>query len=136
MKTFVGFVGSVLFTATLMLGANGSMVRTNSGEPVELTKKEAKTLEVSAKTREDHQKLATYYRQLAEHQREESAKQADLAAHYARNAIFSSNKFRTSTLDHSRYFAQKFQRDAQKLDDLAARHEALAGVRTETLVGN
>ena len=117
MKTLLGFVGSVLFSATLILGASGPM-------------------EVSANTREDHQRLATHYRQLAERQREESAKQADLAAFYARNAIFSSSKFRASTLDRSRYFAGKFLRDAQKLDGLAARHEGLAGVRTETLTGN
>ena len=129
-------IGSVLFTAALFFGANGMMAQAKVVEPVQLTKKRAKALEVSAKTAEDHLKLAAYYRQLAHHQREESSKQSDLAAYYARNPIYSSSKFRASTLDHSEYYAQKFQRDAQRSEDLAARHDVLARVKRDEASGN
>lgn len=66
------------------------------------------------------------YRQLAQLQFAESSRHAEMAAWYARFPIYSSAKFRASTLDHCRYFADKYRDDAQRSEETAAHHEALA----------
>jgi hypothetical protein len=63
---------------------------------------------------------------LAERQLAESNEHAEQAAWYARFPIYSSAKFRASTIDHCLYFAGKYRSDAQRSKKMAARHEALA----------
>lgn len=70
-----------------------------------------------------HRELAAEYHQLAQLQREESKKHAEHAARYERFPIYTSSKFRASTVDHCRYFADKYRQDASKSEDLASRHE-------------
>ena len=125
MKTFVR---STLFIAALAVGANGLMAAPAGTNDVSLKQlaKQTNTLEVTAETPTQHKALAAEYRRLAQRQLAESSKQAEMAAWYARFPIYSSSKFRASTIDHCRYFAEKYHKDAQKSEDLAARHERLA----------
>jgi len=88
--------------------------------------KQTKALEATAEAPAQHRTLAVDYHQLAQRQLEESNKHAEQAAWYARYPIYSSSKFRASTIDHCQYLAEKFRKDAQKSEDLAARHERLA----------
>ena len=88
---------------------------------------QTKALESLAERPAEHRTLAAEYRQIAQLQREEAAKMDDRAAWYSRFPIYSSEKFKRSTIDSSLFFARKYRADAQKSDDLATRHERLAG---------
>jgi hypothetical protein len=125
MKTFLR---NAIVVDALALGANGLMAaQASSNEPaMKQLVKETKTREVTAETPDQHKALAAEYRQLAERQLAESNEHAEQAAWYARFPIYSSAKFRSSTIDHCLYFAGKYRSDAQRSEKMAARHEALA----------
>ena len=122
------FLRNTLFVAALVVGANGLMAAQAGTNNVSLKQlvKQTKALEVTAETPIQHKALAAEYRQLAQRQFEESSKHAEMARWYARFPIYSSAKFRTSTLDHCQYFADKYREDAQRSEKTAAHHEALA----------
>ena len=122
------FLRNTLFAAALVVGANGLMAAQAGTNNVSLKQlvKQTKALEVTAETPIQHKALAAEYRQLAQRQFEESNKHAEMATWYAQFPIYSSSKFRTSTLDHCRYFADKYREDAQRSERTAAHHEALA----------
>jgi hypothetical protein len=125
MKTFLR---NTLVIATLAVGANGLMAaQATANEPtLKQLVNEAKSREVTAETPDQHKALAAEYRQLAQRQLAESNEHAEQAAWYARFPIYSSAKFRSSTIDHCLYFAGKYRSDAQRSEKMAARHEALA----------
>ena len=116
---------SILFASVLVMGANAAPgVPTNMS--LKQLVKETKAFEATAEAPAQHKALAVEYRQLAQRQLAESNKHAEQAAWYARFPIYSSAKFRTSTIDHCKYFADKYRNDAQRSEQMAARHEALA----------
>lgn len=126
MKTFVR---STLFIAALAVGANGLMAAQAGTNNVSLKQlvRQTKTLEATAETPGQHKTLAAEFRQLAQLQFVESSKHAEMAAWYARFPTYSSTKFRASTLDHCRYFADRYREEAQHSQKMAAHHEAMAG---------
>ena len=92
-----------------------------------LSRKEVKVLTKSAKSREDHQKLAVYYRQRAERLRDKSQEHEDMAAAYANRTVFEpKSSFSGGQLGHCRFFAEFFARKAKEADALAEVHEHLA----------
>jgi len=125
MKTYFG---NVLFVTALTVGANGLMAATvrADGDVIKQLVKLTKTLEATAATSAQHKTLAEDYHELAKRQLEESNTHAEEAAWYARFPIYSSEKLRRGTIDHCQHFADKYRQDAQKSEDLAARHERLA----------
>jgi hypothetical protein len=127
-KVMKKFLRSTLVVAVLALGANGLMAAQASSNAPALKQlvRETKAREVTAETPDQHKALAAEYRQLAQRQLAESNEQAEQAAWYARFPIYSSAKFRSSTIDHCLYFASKYRSDAQRSEKMAARHEALA----------
>jgi len=122
------FAKSILFAGVLVMGANGLMAAPASTNNVSLKQlvKQTKALEATAEAPAQHKALAVEYRQLAQRQLAESNKHAEEAAWYARFPIYSSAKFRASTIDHCRFFAEKYRNDAQRSEQMAAHHEALA----------
>jgi hypothetical protein len=125
MKTFVR---STLFFAALAVGANGLMAAQARTDNLSLKRlvKQTKALEAIAEAPTQHKALAVEYRQLAQRQLDESNKHAEEAAWYARFPLYSSTKFRASTIDHCRYLADKYRNDGQRSEQMAAHHEALA----------
>jgi hypothetical protein len=125
MKTFLR---NTLVVAALSLGANGMMAaQASSNEPtLKQLVSEIKAREVTTESPDQHKALAAEYRQLAQRQLAESNEHAEQAAWYARFPIYSSAKFRSSTIDHCLYFAGKYRSDAQRSEKMAARHEGLA----------
>jgi hypothetical protein len=117
-----------VFVTAIAAGASSLMARA-TGESDAILKrlaKETKTLEATAETAASHRELAADYRQLAQMQLEESNVHARQAAWYAQFPIYSSTKFKISTIDHCRYFAEKYLQDAQKSKQMAIHHERLA----------
>jgi len=122
------FAKSILFTGVLVMAANGLMAAQADTTKMSLKQlvKQTKALEVTAEAPTQHKALAVEYRQLAQRQFEESNKHAEEAAWYARFPIYLSTKFRASTIDHCRYLADRYRNDAQRSEQMAAHHEALA----------
>ena len=122
------FAKSILLTGVLVMGANGLRAAQADTTKMSLKQlvKQTKALEATAEAPAQHKALAVEYRQLAQRQYAESSKHADEAAWYARFPIYLSTKFRASTIDHCRYLANKYQDDAQRSEQMAAHHEALA----------
>jgi hypothetical protein len=127
-KAMKTFLRNTLVIAALAVGANGLMAAQASanGSTLKQLVRETKALEVTAETPDQHKVLASEYHQLAERQLAESNEHAEQAAWYARFPIYSSAKFRSSTIDHCLYFAGKYRSDAERSEKMAARHEALA----------
>jgi hypothetical protein len=127
-NTMKMFAKSLLFAGVLMMGVNGLMGA--SADPANMSLKqlvkETKTLEATAETPMQHKMLAIEYRQLAVRQHGESNKHAEQAAWYAQYPIYLSAKFRSSTIDHCKYLAEKYRKEAQRSEEMAAHHEGLA----------
>src|SRR6266545_3770466 len=99
MKTFVR---SLLFFAALAAGTNGLMAGTTGANDANLSQlvRQTKALEARAESSADHRTLAADYRQLAQLQFQESSRWAERADWYARFPVYTSDKFRLSTIDH------------------------------------
>jgi hypothetical protein len=122
-------VKSIAFAIALAAGTSGFAAGpsdVSSPNIKELTR-QTKALEFRAERPQEHRALAADYRQLAQLQRDESMKLDERAAWYAQFPIYSSEKYKRSTIGTSLYFARKYRTDAQKSENLAARHERLAG---------
>ncbi len=122
------FAKSLLFASVLMMGANGLMAAQADPTNMSLKQlvKETKALEATAEAPTQQKALAMEYRQLAARQLAESNKHAEQAAWYAQFPIYSSTEFRGSTIDHCTALAAKSRNDAQRSEQMAAHHEALA----------
>jgi len=122
------FAKSILFTGVLVMGAHGLMAAQADTAKMSLKQllKQTKALEVTAEAPAQHEALAVEYRQLAQRQFEESNKHAEEAAWYAKFPIYSSVKFRAITIDHCQHLANRYRDDAQRSEQMAAHHEALA----------
>ena len=120
-------VRNLLFVSALTIGANGVIAATPSaGRPtIGQLEKQTKAREASTELAQDHWALAAEYRELAQLQFDESHN-GPSTAWYAQFPIYSSDKFRFATIDHSRYLALKYWRDAEKSEQLAVRHDRLA----------
>jgi len=122
------FAKSILFTGALVMGASGLMAVQADKTNMSLKQlvKQTKALEATAEAPTQHKAPAAEYRQLAQRQLTESNKHAEEAAWYARFPIYSSAKFRAITTDHCHRSADRYGDDAQRSEQMAAHHEALA----------
>lgn len=121
-------ISSLLGSAVLVLMAsNVSIVQSADQLVSNVTKKQLKTREATAKTPEDYRKLAKLYRDYAAQQRVESRKHAEIAAKFAKNPLMSSTKFYTTTVGHHEYWAKSSKTAAEKAEAKAAVHEREAG---------
>ena len=93
-----------------------------------LNKKELKTLEASAKTPADHQRLAEYYQDKAQRLRaksQEFAVQADYLATQPAT-IESKQGISCNCVSHYRYFSKLYAQEAKDSEKLAAQHDQFA----------
>lgn len=91
-----------------------------------LPRKEAEALAAHARTSSDHLRLAAHYRQLAMQFAGQSKEHARMADGYRRIPIYTSSKFKSSTIGHCDYFAASFKEKAMKMSVLADGHEKAA----------
>ena len=87
----------------------------------QLSKKEVKALIVSAKTPEDHMKLASYFRGEAQQMQAKAKYHEEMADLYKNN--------RSSKLDmakHCQYFADEAKKAAEAANSMADEHEKMA----------
>jgi len=122
MKTTNRKLQVVLTIVSLMFLTVGS---TAAGQRPSLSKKEVKALIASAKTKEDHLKLADYYNAQAA-RLEAEAKDHDEMAEYYRQNPPRTTKFQVFGEEHFKEIARRFRESAAKTQKLAAMHEELA----------
>ncbi len=115
----------VLTIISLVLVVFLAAGNTAAGQRPSLSKKEVKTLIASAKTKEDHLKLADYYN--AQTVRlEAEAKEHDAMAEFYRQNPPRTTKFQVFSEEHFKEIARRFRESAAKTQKLAAMHEELA----------
>jgi hypothetical protein len=111
--------------AVLMLATSALFVAAQdhamSMKEHQLSKKEVKALIVSAKTPEDHMKLASYFR--GEAQREQaSAKYHDEMAELYKN----NQSGKVDMVKHCKYFADEARKAAEAANSMAGEHDKMA----------
>ena len=120
--TIVAVLLAVLLTVVPRTGRAASEHR--------LTKKELKALIASAKTPEDHQKIAAYYREEAKRLHANAKEHADLAEVYAKHPPFPAMGAKHGDtvpgVGHCRKWADLENQEADEADALAAQHEDMA----------
>jgi len=114
-----------LFT---LFGASGSQA--SAAEPKRLTHKEVKALISTAKTPEDHMRLAQYFSGEADRLEAESKEHQQLAEVYRHSPISTlmavKNPMGPRTAAHCEYFAKSLAKAAESARQLAADHEQMA----------
>ena len=93
--------------------------------PHELTSREVKRLTVTAKSAEDHLKLARYYEAEADRLDAQAAGYEEAAADY-RHSPAPKNLMSPTTASRYEYLAQGFRKEAKSDRALAASHDQLA----------
>jgi len=92
---------------------------------VDLTKRQVGVLTSTAKTPDDHLKLAQYYDQRAEVMLAKSKEHEDMAA-TNRNNHMAGSKLYPMTVAHCESSAKSYRQDAQKMKEIAAEHRGMA----------
>jgi hypothetical protein len=111
---------AILFLSTSVLFVAAQEHAMNMKDQ-QLTKKEVKALIVSAKTPEDHMKLASYFRGEARRM-EASAKYHDEMAE-----LYKTNQTgKTDMTKHCKYFADEARKAAEAANSMADEHEKMA----------
>jgi hypothetical protein len=116
---------AVLFLSTSVLFAAAQDHAMNMKEH-QLTKKEVKALIVSAKTPEDHMKLAMYFRGEAKEQQAKAKYHDEMAELYKNNAAP-----KTEMAKHCKYFAEESRKAAGAANSMADEHEKMAAQARE-----
>jgi hypothetical protein len=97
-----------------------------AGKP-SLSKKEVKALIASAKTKEDHLKLADYYKGEAARLEAEATDHDEMAEMYRKNPTPLAVKHPEAIGEgHCKEIARRFRESATKTQELAAMHEEMA----------
>jgi len=127
---------SALFSVTQDQGSNETKLRQSEADTLvksTTTKKQAKALVASAKTPEDHLKVAAYFNQEADRMEEEAKEHADFAQVYRRKPYTTAVGGKQSgtgsifrTAEHCDSAAKSLRDAAKSLRELAAEHEQMA----------
>ena len=116
--------------AIVVLLALLSLVRTSpvtAGSKPTLTKKELKALIASAKTKEDHQKLADYYKAETERLEAEAKDHDEMAEAYKQSPSPMAVKHPEALGEgHCHEMARRFREAASQAKELAGMHEDMA----------
>ena len=119
-----------LSTALAVLFGVSGLSAAEAAEPAQpaLTKKELKTAITNARTRQDHQRIATYYKKEADRLQADATEHEELAVVYAKspNAHAGKHPMSGQTADHCKYFADAARKAAQESQKLAGLHEEMA----------
>ena len=121
-KKFTLSVGALL----LMAGAASLAVAVEPAST--MTRAEAKALTATAKTAQDHHRLAQYFTQKAAYMEAEAVEHDELIEQYTKSPTIHAMKHPMSgeTAGHCRLFATAARKAAAEDKSLAAAHEAMA----------
>ena len=95
-------------------------------KPEHLSTHQLNNLIATAKTPAEHRRIARYYKERALDYLAQAKEHEQMVAAYKANPSLSTDKNRTSTIDHCEYFVQTFKDLAAKSQELAQLHEQMA----------
>lgn len=113
----------------LVLAAHGQMASMPEHQTEKLTKQQLKALIATAKTPEEHLRIAHFYDQQAQEYMDQAKEHEGMLAAYKANLSQTTSKSRitvTSQIGHCEYFVKTFREMAAKSSDLAREHEQMA----------
>lgn len=120
----------LISTALAVLFGVGGLCLTVAAESAKpaLAKKDLKAAITSAKSPQDHQRIAAYYKKQADRLLAEAKEHDELAAVYAKagDPQGSKHPMAGQTVDHCKYFAEATRKAAQEMQSLAKLHEDIA----------
>jgi len=116
---------AILFLTTSALSVAAQDHAMNTKEH-QLSKKEVKALIVSAKTPEDHMKLASYFRGEAKQQQAKAKYHDEMAELYKNNPAP-----KMEMAKHCKYFAEESRKAALAANSMADEHEKMAAQARE-----
>jgi hypothetical protein len=113
--------------AALTALVSGLAQNTSAQSDGRMTKQQLQSLVANAKTRDDHQQLASYYRSEERRLLSEARENEEMAEAYHRNPHMWTSKNPVAFGEqHSRYLAEHFKEAAMKMDALAVQQEQAA----------
>ncbi len=119
MKSFA----AVAFLITLGIGITGFAAGAGAAEQAPpLTKQQVKELIKTAKTPEDHMKLAQYYRYEADELKSEAKDHEEMGAEYINHIVPKNGTMSQHCKDIAAYYAKA----AQKAEEMASMQEEMA----------
>ncbi len=131
MKTTKRKIQAVLTIISLALVVFVAAGYSAAGKP-SLSKKEVKALIASAKTKEDHLKLADFYKGEAVRLEAEAKDHDDMAEMYRKNPTPMAVKHPEAFGEgHCKEIARRYRESAAKTQELAAMHEQLAATAVQ-----
>lgn len=121
----------ILFLAVILIFSTDGFGQNRSTAPAvdqktALSQAELKKLIATAKTKQDHLRIAAYYHAEALRLRKEAAEHEDLATAYADRTRFEPKGVTGGELQHCKRFAAIFAQGAQRADELAEDHRRIA----------
>jgi hypothetical protein len=125
---------AVLLGAFLSLAALGAVspARGDDTHP-KLTSKQVRSLIATAKTPEDHQKLAAYYRDMAEEAKANAAEHERILAAYNRNpSTHPAAKAAGGPAEHCRTLIRLYNDEAKEDLAMADQHDQMAKAASQT----
>lgn len=118
------WVPAAMLLAVLWQG--GGAARAAQATPKKLTKKELNSLIATAKTPQDHEKLAAYYRAQAAAAKAMVAEHEKMALEYEKNPASHMRMKSPEPLDYCRTLVRIYGDEARQYAALAAYHEKMA----------
>lgn len=126
-------VTTLLLLAVLSLMTFSASAARGQDAHSNLTSKQVRTLIATAKTPEDHQKIAAYYREKAEEAKANAAEhQKILAAYYENPSTHPPAKAAGGASEHCRTLIRLYNDEAKEDLALANEHEQMAKAASQT----
>jgi hypothetical protein len=119
-------VTGVVFSSMMLLADSGAVMVTTAVNNAPLSKKQAKQLELTASTPQDHMRLASYYRALAQKYEERAAYNEEMAGEYHEHPLPFAGKEGVATEAQRQQWAAHYQDQADRVIVLARLHEVKA----------
>lgn len=115
---------------TLVLVAGAAFMTTSMANAQLLTKAQLKELTATAKTAQDHEKLAKHFDAKAAEYEADAKEYEELAAVHHNNGHSSKHPMSGLTEEHCKYFAEQARRAAAEAKKVAADHREMAKADT------
>ncbi len=127
-------ITALLLFAVLSLTTLGAMSQARGDETKsKLTSKQLRSLIATAKTPEDHQKLAAYYRDMAEEAKANAAEHEKILAAYNQNpSTHPLAKAAGGPAEHCRTLIRLFNDEAKEDLAMAEQHDQMAKAASQT----
>ncbi len=122
----ISILSVVSLAFVMTVAALGQTSSTPNRGPENLTKRELNSLIANAKSPAEHRRIAAFYQATSQEYLAQAKEHEEMIAAYNANPDRVTEKTRSSTIDHCKYFVKSFNDMAAKSQELAQMHEQMA----------